>query len=104
MEAPLELEAPAFHLIKLFDKIKRIHDNAIADYAMLSIVQDTTRNEVQNIFLVAHYHSVASVRASLETNYNIRFLGEEINNLAFSFIAPLGSNQYCIHGIFLFDF
>ena len=97
MEASLELEAPAFDLLKFLHEIERIHHNAVADHAMLAVVQDTRGNEVENVFLVSDDDGMARVRAALEADNDIRFLGQEVNNLALAFIAPLGANEYSIH-------
>jgi hypothetical protein len=37
------------------------------------------------------------VTTTLEANNNVRFLSQEVNNLALALIAPLGANQNCIH-------
>ena len=97
VEAPLELEAPAFDLLKLLHEVKRVHDDAVADYAVLAVVQNARGHEVENVFLVPDNDRMARVRAALEADNDIRFLGQEVNNLALAFIAPLGANEYSIH-------
>ena len=97
MEAPLELEAPAFDLLKFLYEIERVHYDAVADYAVLAVVQNARGHEVENVFLVSDDDGMARVRAALEADYDIRFLGQEVNNLALAFIAPLGANEYSIH-------
>jgi hypothetical protein len=72
-------------------------DNAIADDAVLSFMKHSARNEVENIFLVSDHYRMSGVRTALKTDYDICFLCEEINDLALTFIAPLGTNKYCIH-------
>ena len=97
VEAPLELEAPALDLLELLHEVERIHHDAVAYDAVLAFVQDSGRHEVQNVLLVADHHGVARVRAALEPHDYIRLLGEEVDDLALAFIAPLGANEYSIH-------
>jgi hypothetical protein len=37
---------------------------------------------------------MTSIVSSLETDNSLRLLSEEINNFAFTFIAPLSANNY----------
>jgi hypothetical protein len=37
-----------------------------------------------------------SVMATLKSDYTFSLIGNQINNLAFSFIAPLGANNHNI--------
>ena len=97
MEAALELKTPAFDLFKLFHEVKRVHYDAVADHAVLAVMQDTRGNEVENVFLVSDDYGVARVRAALEADYDIRLFRQEVDNLALAFIAPLGANEYSIH-------
>ena len=97
VEAPLELEAPAFDLLKLLHEVKRVHDDAVADYAVLAVVQNARGHEVENVFLVPDNDGMARVRAALEADYDVRLFRQEVDNLALAFIAPLGANEYSIH-------
>jgi hypothetical protein len=53
---------------------------------------------MKNVLLVAYDNCMARIRAALKAHDDIRLFGQEVDNLAFALIAPLGSNQYCIHG------
>jgi hypothetical protein len=59
-------------------------------------MENPGRNLVQNGLLIAHYDSVAGIRAALKTNDYIGILGEDINYFSLSFIAPLGADNYDI--------
>ena len=102
MEAPFQLEAPAFNLLQFAHQIERIHHDAVADHAALAVMQDTARHEMQDILVVPDDHRVASVRAALKAHDHIRFLREEINDLALAFVAPLGAHKYGIHSVQVF--
>lgn len=97
MEASAEVEAPALHFLEFAHQVERIHHDAVADNAVLAVVKNSRRNEVENVFLLPDDDRMAGVGTSLETDHNIRFLGEEVNDLALAFIAPLGANEYSIH-------
>ena len=42
--------------------------------------------------LLTDYHGVACIDATLVTNYHVGRLTQQVRDLAFSFIAPLGAN------------
>ena len=48
---------------------------------------------MQNIFLSFDVHRVPGVIPALGSNHDIRLLGQNVNDLAFAFIAPLGANE-----------
>ena len=50
----------------------------------------------QHVLLFTHAHRVAGVRAALTSHHQIRALGEHVDDFAFAFIAPLGTDQNCI--------
>ena len=56
-------------------------------------MQDARRNQSQNGLLAIDDQRVAGVVAALETNDAFNLLGQSVNDLAFSFIAPLSSND-----------
>ena len=51
---------------------------------------------MQNIFLGPHANGVAGVGAALAAHHNIRLLGEHVNDLTLTFVAPLGTHENCI--------
>ena len=58
---------------------------------------------MQNRLLAINHQGVAGIVTALETYYSFCFFSQQIYNLAFAFIAPLGANDYYIlaHLIFL---
>ena len=99
METALQLEAPALDLLELLHEIERIHHHAVADHAVLAVVENPGRHEMEDILLIPEDHGVTSVRAALETDHDIRLFSQEVNDLALAFIAPLGPNEYSIHNV-----
>ncbi len=97
MEASPQFKAPTFDLLKFLHQVKGVHHHAITNDAVLTLVQNATRHEVQNILLVAHNDGMTRVRAALEADHNIRLLSQKINDFALTFVAPLSADQYGIH-------
>ena len=67
--------------------------DAAADHARGLRVKRTRRNQVQNIFLILHDNRVPRVGATLTARNDIRVRCQQVNNLPFSFIPPLGAYQ-----------
>jgi len=68
--------------------------HAVADQAQRVFTQDARRNQVQHGLLAIDDQRVAGVVAALETHNGTDFLGEQIDDLALAFIAPLGTKHY----------
>ena len=97
VEPALQLEPPALDLLQLAHEVERIHYDAVAYHAVLAIVEDSARHEVQNVLLVSDDDGVPRVGAALEANNGVRLLRQKIYYLALAFIAPLGADQYSVH-------
>src|SRR5690606_35555764 len=74
----------------------RVQHHAIADHALLSRMHDAGRNKVEYEFLVADFDGVAGIGPALETDHQVGLLREEVHDLGFTFIAPLGAYYYSI--------
>ncbi len=44
-------------------------------------------------FLTVHHKSMTGVIATLEANDDVSVLGEEIDDLTFAFVSPLGADD-----------
>jgi archaellum component FlaD/FlaE len=55
---------------------------------------------VQHYLVVAYYKGMACIVAALESYDEVGFFSEKVYDLAFSFIAPLGSDNYQISHVF----
>jgi hypothetical protein len=67
--------------------------HAVADQAQRVFTQDTRRNQVQHGLLAIDDQRVAGIVAALEAHDSADFLGEQIDDLALAFIAPLGTQH-----------
>ena len=59
---------------------------------ILLLAQDAGGDQVQDIFLALDMDGMAGVVAALGADDDVRLLGQNINDLAFAFIAPLGAH------------
>ena len=70
-----------------------VQHHAVADQAQRVGTQDAGGNQVQYGFLAVDDQRVAGVVAALEAHDRTDFLGEQIDDLALAFIAPLGTEN-----------
>ena len=85
--------ALGFERVDFFDQDFRIDDHAVADDAELIGVKRAGRDQVQNGFLAVDDQRVAGVIAALKAHDDIRVLGEQVDDFAFAFVSPLGTDD-----------
>ena len=51
---------------------------------------------MQNVSLATVHDGVAGVVPTLTANDHVRFGGQDIDDFAFTFVAPLRANQNCV--------
>ena len=78
-------------VINLFHESDRVEGHAITDHVDLARMQDAGRDQVQDVLLVSYDHGVARVRSALIANDEVCIAREEIDDLPFTLIAPLGT-------------
>ena len=80
--------------------------HTIADDIDLTTLKDTRGDRAQHVLLAFELQRVAGIGTALKTGNNIILRGQHIDHLAFSFIAPLQSQQdvnfTLIHLLFVF--
>ncbi len=84
-------------LVELREQRVRIDDDAVADDADDAGVQDAGRNQVQDELPAAHVDRVAGVVSALIARDDGKARRQQIDDLAFAFIAPLGAEHTQIH-------
>ena len=72
----------------------RVDDDAVADHAELAGVEDSRRDQVELERLAVADDRVPGVVAALEADHGVGALGEEVDDLALSLIAPLGADYH----------
>src|SRR5262252_8661766 len=84
--------APPFELVELGDQHFRVDDAAVPDDAWLA-ADYPARQRPDLVGLVADDDRVAGVRAALVAADDVRVLGEQVDDLALSFVAPLRAHD-----------
>jgi hypothetical protein len=82
--------AQSFHFA---DQADGVADDAIADDAQLVLAQYAGGDEMQDGFLALDDDSMPGVVPAGVTHDHVRLLGEHVNDLAFAFVAPLGTHE-----------
>ena len=70
----------------------RIDDDAVADDAGLAL-HHAGRQQRQLVGLVAHHQGVTCVMAALKPHHHIGAVGQPVDNLTFTLVAPLGADN-----------
>jgi hypothetical protein len=65
-------------------------------------VENAGRDEVENMFLAVRYQGVAGVVSALESDDKVGLLGKQIDDFAFTLIAPLGAYNDNVRHVFFF--
>ena len=84
---------PSSSSISVLQRGRRQH-HAVADQAKHAFAQDSRRNQMQHRFLAADDQRVAGVVAALETRDRADPLGQQVDDLALAFVAPLRAKNY----------
>src|SRR2546427_10564779 len=84
------LRAEAIGFIK---KRLRIDYHAVAKHASLALMHDSRWQKMQHEGSITYLHRVTGIVAALIANDDVKALGQQIDDLAFAFIAPLGADD-----------
>src|SRR5262249_29413219 len=82
-------EAALLALRQLVEQHVRIDDHAVAEHAAPARVAHARGHEVRHELLALDDERVPGVRAAAVAHDGVRALGEQVDDLAFAFIAPL---------------
>ena len=89
------------HAFDFVAQSPRINDNAVSDNGQLA-AHNARRQQGKLVSHAIHDQSVSCVVSALESHDDIGFFAHQIDDFAFSFIAPLGAYDYDI-GHFCFQ-
>ena len=77
----------------------RVDHDAVADHAQDPRVQDPGGDQVQHELAAAHDHRVAGVVPAVVAGDDLDPRGEQVDELALAFVAPLGARDHDVrHG------
>src|SRR5690606_26328352 len=72
---------------------RQVQRDARADDCGLARTQYAYRKQVQGEFLSVNLHGVAGIASAVVPDDNIEVLGEQVNNFALAFIAPVQADD-----------
>jgi hypothetical protein len=71
----------------------RVDHNTVADYAHHAGPEYAGRHQVKDIAFVSYFDSVPGIIAALVSNDHVDILGKDVDDLSFTFISPLCSQE-----------
>jgi hypothetical protein len=89
IQAALDIHAVADETVDLREERIRIENHPIADRAANTWVKNAARDLVQDEGGIPDVYRMACVRSALVANDPIRALGEDVDELSLSLVAPL---------------
>ena len=96
-QPPLDIDAEALQLVHFGEERRRVDDDAVADQAGDAGMQDARGNQVEHELLAADVDGVAGVVAALVAADDREVRGQQIDDLALAFVAPLGAQHGDVH-------
>jgi len=88
----VDRDSAGSQLVELFDQDLGIDDAARADHALLA-AQDSGRDVADLVGLAPDDNRVARVRPAVVAADKVRVLGEQVDDLALSFVSPLSADD-----------
>lgn len=76
-----------------------MHDHAISKHVDAFLIEDPTWKQVECVLMAIGHHCVPGVSPTVEAGADVIVLGEDVDELAFAFVAPLGSENDAESGV-----
>src|SRR5262249_47297727 len=89
-----DVDLTLFQPVDLLEQYLRVEHHPVADRAGQSLVEDPRRDQVEFEDVPVPDDRVPGIVATLKTDHQVGPLGEQVDDLSLSFIAPLGANDY----------
>lgn len=89
----LGLQAMFLQRLELLEEARHVHDTATADDIDAVGVHQPARQDVEVVGDAVRDDGVARVVAALGAAADLRFVGEDVGQLALAFVAPLGAEH-----------
>ena len=90
-----------FEHLKFFKKSFWVNNHTRTKKNRLFRIKNSRRNLMECIFFAVNNNCVTSICTTGKTNYIFSILCKIIYNFTFTFITPLGTHNYYVHGNFL---
>src|SRR5512135_1171309 len=91
--------AKFFQFFYFADQGRGVEHDTVPDDTDLPRVKYSRRDKMENDLLLSHYNGMACISTTLIADDNIGEFAKQIDNLTFTFIAPLKSKRYYIRHI-----
>ena len=93
LNATLPLHPRELEGLQLLEEGGEVNDYAVTDDACRHLVEDARGDEVELVLPAVGYDGVACVGASGDAGADVIGLGEDVDELALSLVAPLGAED-----------
>jgi uncharacterized protein (UPF0212 family) len=90
----VQVDAPLREIVVLLEEIEHIEDHSVTEQASFVSVQDAGRNLMQDELVVANVDRVTRICPALVASYDVRFLGQDIDDLTLAFVTPLAADNH----------
>ncbi len=80
---------PSLQLVELLEEGHRVDDHAVAEHAVLARVEHAGRDLVKDELVVPYSNGVPGVGPALIARDPVGVLGQDIDDLALTLVAPL---------------
>ncbi|MPM93508.1 hypothetical protein SDC9_140646 [bioreactor metagenome] len=94
------VDTALFQLGNFGNQVMDIEHDAVADITIDAIAHDAGRYQIQLVDVLADNQGVAGIVTALETNDATGVIGQPVDDLAFTLVAPLGTYHDDILGHF----
>ena len=88
-------DAVALEHVDFLEQHRGVHHAAVAHHRDALRIHDARGDLVQAVLLVAHHDGVPGVVSALVAHYAVELRGNQIADLSFALVAPLGTHQHC---------
>src|SRR6187200_622984 len=92
-----DVDSLCLDLVDLFEKRFRIDDHSVPQYARFIGMNDSRRKQSKHECPIADVNAMSGVVTALVTRNDVEPFRQKVNDLAFSFVAPLGTYNYNDH-------
>jgi hypothetical protein len=92
-QTALVVDPVLVQLRELVEHGRNVQDNAVAQDVYTLVVKDTAGEQVESVLVPVGNDSMAGVRTSVETRADIVILGQDVDELAFALVTPLGTQD-----------
>src|SRR5205823_3288247 len=86
--------APGARVVDLFEELCGVDHDAVPDQVHRPFPQHTGGEEMERVEVLAHLDRVARVRATVETDDDVRPVREEVDHLPLAFVPPLQAKDH----------